>query len=152
MIGSEEPKRVLVADDDPVFCEVAAACLGKAGFEVGLAAEGAAAMRRLLDEPFDLAIIDLLMPQIDGLRLIALIRATLRLRDLPILIITSQHDQASRVDGMQVGANDFLTKPVDWSSLPDRVATLIEKHRPTCHQIARDGSVSGRPAGSTDAT
>lgn len=126
MTGTAEPKRVLVADDDAVFREVASACLRTAGYDVGLASQGAEAMQTLLNEPFDLAIIDLLMPQIDGLRLIALIRATPQLRDLPILIITSQTDPLSRADGMQVGANDFLTKPVDWSNLPARVGALIQ--------------------------
>jgi len=126
MTGVSEPKRILVADDDAVFREVASACLGKAGYGVGSASQGAEAMQMLLNEPFDLAIIDLLMPQIDGLRLIALIRATPQLRDLPILIITSQTDPLSRADGMQVGANDFLTKPVDWSNLSARVGALIQ--------------------------
>lgn len=119
-------RRVLVADDDPVFREVACACLRNAGFEVGLAAEGAEAMEMLQRQSFDLAIVDLVMPQIDGLRLIALIRATPQLRHLPILVITSQEDPAIRADGMQVGANDYLVKPVDWAALPERVHMLIE--------------------------
>ena len=136
MTGAAEPKRILVADDDPVFREVAATCLREAGYEVCLAAQGAAAMDMLLSERFDLAIIDLLMPQIDGLRLIALMRATTQLRDLPILIITSQQDPALRADGMQVGADDFLTKPVDWSKLPACVAGLIEGKSPSSEQFA----------------
>ena len=126
MAETAEPKRILVADDDTVFREVAAACLRNAGYEVRLASQGAEAMTMLLQENFDLAIIDLLMPQIDGLRLIALMRATPQLRDLPVLIITSQQDPTVRADGMQVGANDYLTKPVDWARLPQRVGALIE--------------------------
>lgn len=119
-------RRVLVADDDPVFREVASACLRNAGFEVGQAVEGAQAMELLQRESYDLAIIDLLMPRIDGLRLIALIRATPQLRHLPILVITSQEDPETRADGMQVGADDYLVKPVDWAALPARVQMLIE--------------------------
>ena len=126
------PKRVLVADDDPVFREIAATCLRKAGYDARLAAEGAEAMTILLNEEFDLAIVDLLMPKIDGLRLIALIRATPQLRDLPILIITSRQDPTVRADGMQVGANDHLTKPVDWSSLPGRIEALIASCSAKC--------------------
>ncbi len=128
MVEIAELKRILVADDDPVFREVAAECLRNAGHEVRLASQGAEAMTMLLQENFDLAIIDLLMPQIDGLRLIALMRVTPQLRDLPILIITSQEDPSVRADGMQVGANDYLTKPVDWARLPARVEALIEDH------------------------
>lgn len=124
-------RRVLVADDDPVFREVAGACLRNAGFEVSQAVEGAQAMEMLQRETYDLAIIDLLMPRIDGLRLIALIRATPQLRHLPILVITSQEDPAMRADGMQVGANDYLVKPVDWSALPARVHMLIDGNVPS---------------------
>ena len=130
MAETAELKRIMVADDDPVFREVAAACLRNAGYEVRLASQGAEAMSMLMREKFDLAIIDLLMPQIDGLRLIALMRATPQLRDLPVLIITSQEDPSVRADGMQVGANDYLTKPVDWARLPARVEALIKDHAP----------------------
>lgn len=119
------PKRIMVADDDPVFREIAATCLRKAGYATRLASQGADAMTMLLREHFDLAIVDLLMPQIDGLRLIALIRATPQLRDLPILVITSRQDPAVRAEGMQVGANDYLTKPVDWPRLPRQIEALI---------------------------
>lgn len=130
MAETAELKRIMVADDDPVFREVAAGCLRNAGYQVRLASQGAEAMSMLMRETFDLAIIDLLMPQIDGLRLIALMRATPQLRDLPVLIITSQEDPSVRADGMQVGANDYLTKPVDWPRLPARVEVLIKDHAP----------------------
>lgn len=130
MTETAKLKRIMVADDDPVFREVAAACLRNAGYEVRLASQGAEAMSMLMREKFDLAIIDLLMPQIDGLRLIALMRATPQLRNLPVLIITSQEDPSVRADGMQVGANDYLTKPVDWARLPARVEALIKDHAP----------------------
>lgn len=119
--------RILIADDDPVFREVAAACLRNAGFNLALASDGADAMGMLLREHFDLAIIDLLMPQIDGLRLIALIRATSKLRTLPIIIITSQQDPSIQADGLQVGANDYLTKPVDWTKFPAKVNALLAR-------------------------
>ena len=128
MAETAELKRIMVADDDPVFREVAAGCLRNAGYQVRLASQGAEAMSMLMRETFDLAIIDLLMPQIDGLRLIALMRATPQLRDLPVLIITSQEDPSVRADGMQVGANDYLTKPVDWARLPARVEALTKDH------------------------
>ena len=110
---------VLIADDDPIFGQLAAACLRKAGFGADQAFDGAQAMHMLLAKNYDLAIVDLVMPRIDGLRLIGLIRATPRLIRLPILIVTSRSDPATRLEGLQVGANDYLTKPVDWPALPE---------------------------------
>ena len=117
--------RIRVADDDCVFGQLAKDCLGDAGYETVLVGDGAAAMGVLLSEYIDLAIVDLLMPQIDGLRLIALIRATPSLRSLPILIITSQDDPSVQADGIQVGASGYLTKPINWERLPAFVNGLI---------------------------
>ena len=118
---------VLIADDDPVFQENIATSLRDNAFESVAALDGAEAMTLLQDHWFDLAIIDLLMQKIDGLRLIARIRATPVLRTLPILIITSQCDPQTKADGLQVGANDFLTKTLDWSLLPGQITALIEQ-------------------------
>lgn len=120
-----EKRSLLIADDDPIFVNIAGACLEQAGFDVASAENGALAMEMLLHGSHDLAIIDLSMPEIDGLRLIALIRATRKLRTLPVLVITSLEDPSVRAEGLQVGANDFLTKPVDWPTLPGIVSDLI---------------------------
>jgi len=118
-------RRVLIADDDRLFCTVATACLMKAGFETATAENGAEAMDKLLSQRFDIAIVDLVMPQIDGLRLIALIRATGRIRRLPILIVTSQQDPDLQAEGIRVGANDCLTKPVNWLKFPAKVNEVL---------------------------
>jgi CheY-like chemotaxis protein len=121
--------RILIADDDPIVLELGTVTLINAGFDVSVAADGAAAMEQLMASSFDLAIIDLLMPKIDGLRLIGLIRATPILRKIPILVITSQRDPSIIEEGLQVGANDYLTKPVSWPDLPTRINSLIEQAR-----------------------
>ncbi|MFT5511042.1 MAG: PleD family two-component response regulator [Hyphomicrobiaceae bacterium] len=118
--------RVLIADDDPTFLELARYTLTTAGFETIGVRDGAAAMMTLHDVPVDLAIVDLSMPRIDGFRLIALIRATPHLRRLPILVITSRTDPSAIEEGYRVGANDYITKPVIWGQLPSRVSYLIE--------------------------
>lgn len=125
MADAADKARILVADDDPVFRELAASCLTKAGYEVGLASEGAEAMSMLLGGRFDLAMVDLIMPRIDGLRLLGLIRATPKLRVLPILVVTSEEDPLVHKEGLQVGANDYLIKPIEWASLPERIETLL---------------------------
>jgi DNA-binding response OmpR family regulator len=121
--------RILIADDDPIVRELGIATLEDAGYEVSVSADGASAMEKLMATTFDLAIIDLLMPKIDGLRLIGLIRATRNLRGLPILVITSQLDPSILEEGLQVGANDYMTKPVNWPDMPARIESLIEQVR-----------------------
>ncbi|MGE0055262.1 MAG: PleD family two-component system response regulator [Hyphomicrobium sp.] len=109
------PMNVLVADDDPLFCALAKNCLVKAGHEVRIVPDGAQALEALARARHHVAVVDLSMPQIDGFRLIALIRATPALEDLPIIVLSSRGDVASVEEAYRLGANTFLTKPVDWS-------------------------------------
>lgn len=117
---------VLVADDDPVFGSLAEACLDAAGFAPLLAEDGADAIDLLMRHRFDLAIIDLDMPEIDGFRLIGLIRGRPSLWQLGILVISSSRRRGDYEESLRVGADAYLAKPVDWQVLPATVAALIE--------------------------
>lgn len=127
MNSSAKTKRVLVADDDPIFLDLFAASVSAAGFEVVPVGDGAAAMFSLEAEAFDMAVIDVDMPIIDGVRLIAMIRATPHLRDLPIMVITSMHEARIEQECFQTGADDFMTKPVDWSNLAMRLDDVMRQ-------------------------
>jgi CheY-like chemotaxis protein len=129
MSSSEKTKRVLVADDDPIFLGLFDASLASSAFEVVPAGDGAEAMLSLESQPFDLAVIDVDMPIIDGVRLTALIRATPHLRDLPIMVITAMRDPRIKEECLQTGADDFMTKPVDWALLPMRLERMLVLRR-----------------------
>ena len=119
-------QRILVVDDDALFQALAADTLIEAGFDCVMVGSGAEAMEWLVSEKFDLVMVDLSMPQMDGLRLIGLIRATPRVREIPILVSTSRTDPSAIEDSFQVGANDYVTKPLVWAQLPARILRLIE--------------------------
>ena len=118
-------RRILVADDDPIFLDLFEAALPSDLYDIVAVGDGAAAMLRLEAGRFDLAVIDIQMPKIDGVRLIALIRSTPGLRNLPIVVITSIKEDRMREDCLQTGANDYMTKPVDWRLLPARLERLM---------------------------
>lgn len=124
MSSAEKTKRVLVADDDPIFLSLFEASLSSSAFEFFPVSDGAEAMLALESQPFDLAVIDVDMPIIDGVRLTALIRATPHLRNLPIMVITAMRDPRIKEECLQTGADDFMTKPVDWALLPMRLEQL----------------------------
>lgn len=88
------------------------------------AADGVAAIHTLLDSTFDLAIIDLAKSRLDGLRLIALIRATPALKHLPILVIASPQEPGSTLEGIRAGADDYLARPLEWPLLAMRIRQL----------------------------
>lgn len=109
--------RILVVDDDPIFTFLAQTRLASAGYTVHLAGDGVEALHLLESEQFDAALIDLVMPRIDGIRLIGLIRGMPRYRDLVVMVVTSRDVGAIRDDVLQMGVRAIHTKPVDWSHL-----------------------------------
>ena len=107
-------RHVLVADDDPVYRDVASAALEEAGFKVTAVNDGGEAIAALKSAQFDIAIVDLTMPVADGVTVIESSRAEGPNIHTPIIVITG-HDDASAVDGAyKAGATSFLTKPLNW--------------------------------------
>lgn len=113
--------RILVVDDDPVFTTLAQAVLGAAGFDTLLASDGASALEALDRELVDIALIDLVMPRVDGLRLIAHIRADRRHSNLPIVVATSDRNGRELERAQKLGISALHKKPVVW---PELVAEL----------------------------
>lgn len=121
-----QPIRLLLADDDPIFSEIAEAMLRASGFSVAVTQNGFAAFDRLTQETFDAAIIDLAMPECDGFRLISLIRSTRHMKALPIAVVTVRDDQEAVDEACRLGANTFVSKPVNWRELPVVIRRLVE--------------------------
>ena len=124
-----EPTRIaaLIADDDPIFCAVASAALRRCGHVPTIAADGAAAWEALLANTYDVALVDLSMPHIDGFRLIALVRSTPRIAHLPIVVLTVRSDIEAIDEALDIGANGYLTKPVNWQELNNILLDLTSR-------------------------
>lgn len=120
------PVRTLLADDDPIFAEVGASFLRRHGCSVVVAKDGGAAFDALLNDTFDIAIVDLSMPEVDGFRLIALVKSTPRLARLPIMVVTVRDDADAIDEARRLGADTFTTKPVDWKRLHGEILALVD--------------------------
>ncbi|GAB3837726.1 hypothetical protein GCM10029963_03000 [Micromonospora andamanensis] len=101
--------RVLVVDDDPTVSDVVRRYLEQAGCEVQLAVDGADGLAAIAAARPDLVVLDLMMPGIDGLEVCRRIRR--QLPDLPVVMLTALGEEADRVLGLEVGADDYVTKP-----------------------------------------
>lgn len=119
--------RLLLAEDDPTLADALSASLRGAGFEVVLAPNGAVAEYLLLNQPFDLGIIDLGLPMVDGLTVLK--RAHAAHPEVPLLILTALDSLESRVAGLNAGADDYLTKPFDFPELEARIGALLRRAR-----------------------
>ena len=120
--------RVLVVDDDRAIRESLARALELDGYEVVLAPDGAAALATIRDDRPDVAIVDVMRPNIDGLTVCRVLRAE---RDrLPILMLTARTETSDRVAGLDAGADDYLPKPFDLDELLARLRALLRRSRP----------------------
>lgn len=117
--------RILVAEDDSVIADFVAQGLREAGFVVDVAATGPDGLRQALDGGYDAAVIDVMLPGLDGLALIEQLRA--RKVHTPVLILSARHTVDDRVRGLQAGGDDYLTKPFAFAELLARVQALLRR-------------------------
>jgi two-component system OmpR family response regulator len=119
---------LLLAEDDAMLADALSAQLRRAGFEVEHAPNGAVAEYLLLKQGFDVAILDLGLPMVDGLTVLRRVRAAPR--TLPVLVLTALDSLDDRVAGLNAGADDYLTKPFDFPELEARLHALLRRSRP----------------------
>lgn len=118
-------RRILVADDDPILSELMQAKLSGPQVVVHCAENGAVARDKLLASRFDLAIIDLSMPALDGFELISYMRKTPRTMDMPVIVATSRNDEEAIQKSFAVGATTFITKPINWALFHHQVRFVL---------------------------
>lgn len=119
--------RVLLVEDDPRIRQALALALEDEGFAVRTAVSGEDALAQLDGAPVDLVLLDLMLPGIDGLS----VCRTLRTRDdLPIIIVTARSDTAEVIEGLEAGADDYVTKPLVAGELTARIRALLRRRRP----------------------
>jgi two-component system, chemotaxis family, chemotaxis protein CheY len=117
---------ILVVDDSKVMREMMVACLrAQPGLEFAHAASGLEAIEKLSLKKFDLMLLDLNMPDIGGIEVVEFVRSQDRLRDLPVVVITTRGDEASRTRALEAGASRFMTKPFTPENLLGEVRTLL---------------------------
>lgn len=112
---------ILIVDDNTVVQRVISLMLRKAGHTTLVAANAADAIQRLAHDRVDLILLDLAMPEIDGLTLLRQLRSDPRYRTLPIIMLTASSQDQDRLDARAAGANDFLNKPASSTELMEAV-------------------------------
>src|SRR5262245_55994815 len=129
--------RVLVVDDVDANLKLLEARLTAEYFEVRTASSAREALEICLSEPVDVVLLDVMMPAMDGFEACRRIKAELRTQHIPVIIITALDKPADRVEGLEAGADDFLTKPVDDIALAKRVRNLARLKMLTDEMLLR---------------
>src|SRR6266446_447928 len=130
--------RVLVVEDEPHIRELVCLHLGIEGYVCDGVGDGPAALKRTESERFDLLVLDVMIPGIDGLSVCRAVRNGKINHDVPILMLTARRDEADKVVGLESGADDYLTKPFGVRELVARTRALLRRPRPSALQPPRD--------------
>ena len=139
------PERILIVEDEANIASFVKLYLEKAGFAVERAATGADGVARMRDSEPALIVLDLNLPDIDGLEVCRRIRAT---SQVPILMLTARDDDIDKIVGLEVGADDYVTKPFNPRELVARIKTILRRaatprgagQADACSPTARCGS------------
>jgi DNA-binding response OmpR family regulator len=149
------PKKILVVDDEATIREVVSRYLAREGFQVQEAADGFEALDAIKDTPPDLIVLDLMLPGLDGLTLTQHLRQD---REIPIIMLTAKGEPSDRIRGLDLGADDYITKPFSPQEVVSRVRAVLRRSGgsavlgpqqpvvfdrltidPTSHEVSVDG-------------
>lgn len=115
---------ILVVDDEPTVTEVVSIYLKRAGYQVIVAADGESALEILESRPPDLVVLDLMLPDVDGLEITRWLRAR---GDTPIIMLTARREEVDRILGLELGADDYVVKPFSPQELVSRVKAVLRR-------------------------
>src|SRR5579862_1021611 len=118
--------RVLVVDDEPIVRDVVVRYLRRDGFTTLEAGDGLSARRLIESSDLDLVVLDVMLPELDGLELCRWIRGS---SDLPVILLTARGEEADRIVGLELGADDYVTKPFSPRELTARVRSVLRRSR-----------------------
>jgi DNA-binding response OmpR family regulator len=127
-MGTEPPETksiVLVADDDRDILDLLAFRLGRAGYEVVSASDGEEALRLAVERKPDLAVLDVMMPKLDGYEVTRRMRADESTKRIPVILLTARVQEHDVARGFEVGADDYMKKPFSPAELRARVQAII---------------------------
>jgi DNA-binding response OmpR family regulator len=117
-------ERILVVEDDPRLAEMLSEYLGQAGFQITVAPLGASALEQLSGTAYDAIVLDLMLPDMDGLDVCRQVRAA---SDTPVLMLTGRGDAVDRIVGLELGADDYLPKPFQPRELLARLRAILRR-------------------------
>lgn len=120
---------ILVVDDTPAIHQMVSALLNRYGYHLAFASSGQEALEMAEALGPDLVLLDVMMPGMDGFEVCRRLRATPRLAEIPVIMVTALGDRASRLAGLEAGADDFISKPFDQSEMGARVRAIIRLNR-----------------------
>lgn len=131
LIGAEQMvNKVLIVDDEKEMRNLLTICLKPYGFDIDEAQTGYDALQKLMDHKYDLIILDVMMPTVDGFEVLTNVREMID-KDVPIILLTALGDTDRIVEGLQLGADDYIVKPFEPKELVARIQSIMRRSKKT---------------------
>jgi two-component system phosphate regulon response regulator PhoB len=124
-------KHILIVEDEADLAELLSYNLRREGYEVEVCRDGASGLRRILETVPDLVILDIMLPQLNGLQVARQMRTQPKTAQTPILMLTAKAEEVDQIAGLQIGADDYVTKPFSMKVLMARVEAMLRRARAT---------------------
>ncbi|MBL4901848.1 response regulator [Desulfocapsa sp. AH-315-G09] len=134
-------QKILIIDDDPAQHEILDVHLSLAGFDTLHATSSAEGFERVKDHTVALILLDINMPKMDGFQTIEILRSTPQTRDTPVLFLTSLDRQYLKVKGLELGADDYVTKPFNGAELIARIKAILRRQSTSSEKFALSGDI-----------
>ena len=130
--------KILIIEDEEAIADLEKDYLELSGFEVEIAADGETGLKRALDEDFQLVILDLMLPGVDGFEICRQVREK---KNTPIIMVSAKKDDIDKIRGLGLGADDYMTKPFSPSELVARVKAHLNRYQRLVNSNARENTV-----------
>ena len=130
--------KILIIEDEEAIADLEKDYLELSGFEVQIAADGETGLKRALDEDFQLVILDLMLPGVDGFEICRQVREK---KNTPIIMVSAKKDDIDKIRGLGLGADDYMTKPFSPSELVARVKAHLNRYQRLVNSNARENTV-----------
>ncbi|MFQ5666556.1 MAG: PleD family two-component system response regulator [Candidatus Binatia bacterium] len=136
--------RILIVDDEPDVVTILTHMLGREGYECVSASGGEAALQAIQQQSVDVILLDVMMPEMDGLQVCERLQQDETWRQIPVILVTAKDDMETRAQGMALGVSEYLTKPINRRELFARVAAQLHS-REINRQLSETAATMGKP-------
>lgn len=140
---SEKTKKILIVEDEKDISEIIAYNLTKQGYEVDAAYDGGTGLEKALAGTFDLILLDVMLPVMDGFEICRRVRTKL---ETPIIMLTAREEESDKVMGLELGADDYMTKPFSLVELYSRIKANIRRYSGELRSEVENAAESGAPS------
>jgi len=133
------PKKILVIEDEKDIQELLQIYLKRDGYDVYVAKDGETGLRKAFQERYDLILLDLMLPQVDGLEICRNLRSRPQTSDIPIIMLTAKVEESDRIVGLEIGADDYITKPFSPREVLARVKAIFRRlEKPKAKEVRHE--------------